>query len=529
VLRNLPKSRYAGLTIIMSNGSRFDKIYLLSGEAGILLNEFLFPELNYMMCDIRVMEDESPFLLETKCVLLLGEAAMLKWAPETVGNVLNEMRGSPLVCKGLPAIASYFPQDCCDPKNHEANLNEDSKNYTGDDSLLEGDEEDEGDVKRFSKTKRSNYAFWLRKDIQKVKLLLRDFKYNLEGPTYRNYPSAEDAIEVLTNTKVKYFYFDMETDYEEQNLLCFSFSFDGRTIYNVPVLDNNYKPAYTSIPQIIRALAIAIRDNIIVAHNGACFDFFVLGFKYNIPVRKCYDTMLAQHRCYPDVEKSLGHCVSLWTWEKFHKDSDSRSYQTREHMTQKMKYCGKDVYTMYLVHQAIEKHASKTPGLRESIDLANQCIVPYLCATIQGMMYSEQERAAIVKEADRRMMQYVRIIKILIGEEGMHEVRGGKREGQVSLMPGSSTQCVQYFHTILEYPVLFTSPKTGKPGLGAKLMYRLALKYPENPVFMFILAFRAYKEEHKKLKFIPWRNDDGSVFEPPVENKPHEMFPQLVD
>src|SRR5690349_11848764 len=95
MLRNKPRVRYCGLTIIMSNQSRFDTVNLLSAGGGHVINDYcLRPEFNMMMCDVRLTEDKSPFLPETKCLLLLGETAMHDWLPETRGNTLNEMRGS---------------------------------------------------------------------------------------------------------------------------------------------------------------------------------------------------------------------------------------------------------------------------------------------------------------------------------------------------------------------------------------------------------------------------------------------------
>ena len=480
--RNIPYGKYSGLTIVLNNPSRFDTVRLLQGSSGILVNEALSPVCSLMQCDVRVMECMVPLLPDTKCVLLLGEQTMHAWCPEeTKDNTLNEMRGSVLQYKGIPAIASYFPQDACDMKNWESTLNENSKDFVADDELSE-DSEDEGDVKRFSPTKRSNYAFWLRADIWKVKQILQDkmgwsrIKGLICGPkpSYHLSPPAQEVVQVLRGTKNSFFYFDMETDYEEQNLLCFSFSFDGVNIYCVPILDGNYHPAYSAYHLILRALAVAIRDNIIVAHNGAAFDFFVLGFKYRIPVHRCYDTMLAQHRCFPCIEKSLGHCTSYWTWEKFHKDTDSRAYFTQEHVKQKLKYCGADVYTMVLIHREIEKFSETIPGLESSIKCANDSIVPYLCMTIQGIAFDDEDRQRQIRENDRLMMQYCRMINLLIGLEGLVEIRSYLK-GKPKLFPGSNKQCCAYFHLILGYPVLFKSPQTGDPSLGKKIMYRLAM------------------------------------------------------
>jgi len=518
MLRNKPKSRYNGLTVIMSNPSRFDHVYLLSANGGVLFNDCLQPEYNQMMCDVRVMEDKTPFIEGTKCILLLGEHAMKEWCPESCGNTLNELRGSLLTVKGLPAIASYFPQDACDMKNWEQQHNEDSKEFEGDTEIPLGDEDDEGDVKRLSPTKRSNYAFWLEKDIEKCKQILHGLQSTrtVQEAHYHIYPTAEEVIYQLTTNKNGYFYFDMETDYEEQNLLCFAFSFDGVNIYSVPILDCNYRPAYSVYHHILRALAIAIRDNIIVAHNGAGFDFFVLAYKYHIPVNKCYDTMLAMHRCYPSIEKSLGHCTSLWTWEKFHKDSDSHSYFTREHMTQKLKYCGKDVYTMVLIKQAIDKYAKTIPGLEDSIKCANDSIVPYLLMSLQGIAYDEEARKLITNENDKLMMQYIRMMNLLVGDQGLAEIKSYVKSFKGNFT-ASNKQCCAYFHDILGYPVLFRSPQSGLPSLGKKIMYRLAMKYPDNAVIAVLLKYRKVQKETSALKFIPWRNPDMSIHIPVIE------------
>jgi hypothetical protein len=522
VLRNKPKCGYSGLTIVLSNPSRFDKLRLLTANGGSLFNDYcLRPELNSMMCDVRLLGETEPLLPNTKCLLLLGEAAMLQFLPrETISNTLNEMRGSLFNYKGIPTICSYLPQDAADNfKNYEASLNPLSNDYSPDDTLSDSEEE-EGDVKVFGRTKRSNFAFWLKRDVWKCKQILAGYspsslaaensgRYTkTEPPIYRIYPPAEEVINVLRTHKNEHFYFDMETDYEEQNLQCFAFCFEGGPIYSVPVLDFNYHHAYTAIHYILRALAVAIRDNTIVAHNGATFDFLVLAHKYHIPVDKCYDTMIAMHRCFPDIEKSLGHCVSYWTWEKFHKDEDSQGYRTQEQMMDRLKYCGKDVYTMYLIKQEMDKYIKTIPGLQHSVDSAMNCIRPYLTSTLQGIKTDEKKVQNKIQENDRLMVQYNRMIELLIGPIGLADIRGGKKK--LSMFAGSNKQCVIYFHDLLGYPVVARGKpdkKTGQrnPSLGKKALYRLALKH-ENPIITLICAYRGVSKETSRLRFTPWIN-----------------------
>lgn len=457
------------------------------------------------------MEDTTPLLEGTKCILLLGESAMYRYLPETITSSLGAERGSLYYYKSIPTIASFFPQDAVDAKAYEQSLNPLSKDYAPEDSSSD-DEDDEGDVKAFGKTRRSNYAFWIRADVRKCKAILQGFKPPTQQPTYKIYPPSSEVIDVLNSYENKFFYFDMETDYEEQNFQCFSFSFDGNVVWSVPVLDFSYKPAYHNYYLILRALCNAIYKNTIVAHNGATFDFFVLGHKYHIPIVRAYDTMIAMHRCFPDIEKSLGHCTSYWTWEKFHKNEDSVAYRTHQQMMDRMRYCGKDVYTMYLVKQAIDSYAKTIPGLERSINDAMSCIRPYLTSTLQGVKCDEQKIASMVSENDGLMYQYNRMIELLIGPDGLKACKAAIK-GKAKLFAGSNKQCCEYFHELLKYPVVARSPKTGDPSVGKKALYKLALKHPDNPVISLICAYRATQKETSRLRFLPWINTNENLQE----------------
>lgn len=515
-----PALKYCGLTVILSNLSRFDNVSvdsygkirgcLLTANGGTLFNCYcLQPEFNIMQCEVRLADDESALLSDTKCILLLGEYALHKWIPQSRNNTLNELRGTLFKINSIPTIASYFPQDAADAKNYEAQFNEQSKDFGEED----GEGGEDGDEKNHSITKRSNYSFWLKADTRKCKDIINDRLPIILKPTYNIFPSAIDVINTLKETKGKFLYFDIETDYEEQNLLCFSFNFqDSSDVYSIPILDSTYRVAYMNNSRIICALSVAIRDNTLVAHNGAGFDFLVLAMKYRIPIYKCYDTMISMHRCFPDIEKSLGHCTSYWTWEPFHKDTDSRAYTTREHMMTKLQYCAKDVWTMKLIHEAITAYAKTIPGLPESIQCGMDSIVPYLASTLQGIRYSQEKLDKVKNENDRLMTQYLRIISLLIGSSGMEDIRrNATKGGKEGAFPSSNSRCCYYFHELLDYPVVARSPKTGKPSLGKKAMYKLALKFPENPVITFTLLFRQIQKEYSTLKFNPWRDDDNKI------------------
>lgn len=483
MLRHAPKLPYKGLTIVLSNPSRFDRSELISATGGWFFNkECLAPHLNRLQCDIRLAEDRSAFLPNTKAILLLGGKALHLW---TGLDSLQEIRGTPLNIGGIPAIASFTPQDCCDMVDYESRLNPLAKNE--DDNEYE-DEDEEGNEKRHGRTKRSNYRFWLKKDTHKLIRILENGLPSSIPVNYHIYPEFETVLQLLKSTKGKCFYIDIETD-PDLNMKCMGFSFGLPDVYVIPFFTHEYKPAYASVASLLAAIAIAMRDNETVAHNGAQFDFLVMMARYKLAIgRKVYDTMIANHRCFPLVEKSLAHGISLWTFEPFHKDEIASNYRTHEDMERLMKYCGKDIYTMILIKTAIDKYALTIPGLPESITQANASIRPYLTTTLFGIKFDEEQRQTILKNNDRLATQYLRIMNVLTGPKVKPLI--------------SNKKCCEYFHELLDYKVVARSKKTKKPNLGETSLLKLKLKN-ENPVIDLLIAYRGKIKESGSLKFTP--------------------------
>lgn len=516
-LRHQPKANYSGLTIVMSNPSRFDKLTLLSGTGGnYFSNECLYPHANRYQCDIRLLEDTTSILPNTKCILALGEAAQQSLCK--VSTDLFEQRGSPLLYNSsIPTISSFLPQDSIDVKDYESEFN-----IALQGSDVEHGSEDDAEngnplssKRRHGITKRSNYAFWLQKDTEKCfRIIQNGGRLPIpEGiaPRYHIYPASDDIISLLCGTKNAFLYFDIETD-ANLNITCFAFSFGLPNIYVVPCIDWTYQWAYSALPKIFQALQIALLANTTVAHNGAGFDFYVLAFKYKIAIgRKVYDTMYAQSRIYPEVEKSLGHCISLpWMFEPYHKNEGNFAYRTQQQAMELWRYCGKDVSSLIYLKKAQDEYAKSRTGLRESIDSVNSYVRPYLICQLQGIHYRQDLLADTMDTNDRLCNQYLRILDILVGKDSMRKIRRKSKAG----MPSSNAQCVEYFHNMLLYPVQKFSTKTKKPMLGKTLMYKLKLKFPKQAVIDVILAYRLLAKESGSLKFLPWKDSNKQT--PPI-------------
>lgn len=493
----------------MANPSRFDLEHheLLSATGGWFFRSecLAAAKSNIMRVEVRLKEDQSPYLPGTKAVLVLGADAYDALLGRDRTNSLGEVRGSVFMHKGIPHIPSYLPQDTQDIKDYESEHN----------TLLANVDRSEpettlksirADKRRHGVTSRANWRFFLKLDTKKAVAIAKnggvvpppDFL-----PEYRLYPGFDEILDVLHTKKDCDMYVDIETDSNYQ-VKCVGLSFNENPIYVIPLIDWNYNHAYPALHQLLRGLAISFRDNRVIAHNGSSFDWIVLAWKYGIPFpRRPYDTMLASHRCYPEIEKSLGHCTSIWTYEPFHKDEGTGAYQTAEQARQLWQYCGKDIYTMMLIHRAIDRYAATIPGLTASIQQANDSIRSYMLMTLMGLHYKQEKLNAIMHENDALMMQYLRCIDLLIGEEAVSRLRKKSKSG----MPGSNAQCCEYFHEMLDYPVVQRSKKTGGSSLAKKAMYLLRLKH-DNPVIDFILAYRELAKESGSLKFTPWRTHE---------------------
>jgi len=487
VLSQPPKFDYNGLTIILSGSNRFEKRQLLQGSGAYFFNtECLMPETNIYCCDVRLIDDKRKLLPKTKIVFLLGQRAFHIYTGRV--ETLDEARGSPYIINGIPCISSFSYQDAIDPQNFEAKFNKEE---------IEDEYEEERDSyigeKSRNKTSRENYRFWLKADTKKVLRILEN-NGNIPlpsfSPEYHIYPPSKTIIETLEKEKGQDLYIDIETDIESLDIRCFAFNFgNSNNIYVVPVLDIEYKPAYEEIPQIFRALYMAFYGNTVIAHNGAVFDFFIFAYKYKISIGKnCFDTLISNHRIFPTVEKSLGHCISYWLYLPYHKSEAAHGYNNLSQAEQLWKYCSKDVYTMRLVKEAQLKYASNDPGLLSSIDQAMKSIRPYLIMSLLGMKFNEEKRQQWINESDRLMMQYMRIISILTGPK-------------VEMLI-SNKKCTKYFHDLLGYPIVKRT-KTGASSLSADALLKLKLRH-ENPVIDFLIKYREKQKETGTLNWKTW-------------------------
>ena len=459
-----PTMSYNGLTIVLEKASRFDDACLLSGYAG----DYVRSALNPLRVDDAVVEVASSHrrvLPRTKVILHLGDTRRLP-----SGVSLMQQRGAPWLEDGVINIATFFPQDAIDRKNYFDSEDE--------------DEDDPGNVKSTGgATRRKNWRFWLRKDCQKAARLAQAEGLVTNKCSYVLNPMLDTALRAL-DRRDQTLYLDIETTMDLR-LTCFGFAWDASEVYSIPVLDYTglYYHDTLGTCRLLRALALAMARNEVVIHN-ASFDLFVLFFRHKLPIpARVFDTLLAHHRCFPEVEKSLGHCLSLYTDQPYHKNEGVFDPHNRYQQGLLLSYNAKDVESLALLKPQIEATAAKLEA-SESVAQANASLRPYLTASCQGLYYKEDKVKEVIVKNSAKVDQLNRCLGIMVGHE---------------LNANSWQQVGRYLYEEKGYEKLGSKEDSAT---DEKNLLQLALKH-NNPVIKYILRIRALKKERGTFKFTP--------------------------
>ena len=475
-----PLTTYCGLTIVLDRPSRFDtkSRRLLSGYAGADFDNWLVLDVAHGVhrgnCEVRTMDETRPLLPGTRCILALGEGALRIYKQDVT---LGEQRGSPFTVGDKIVVASYGLQDAYDRKEM----------FTDDDSDS-GDEADAGDsdIKTtHGATQRKNWRFWLRQDVRKAVRIARCGITLPKEPTYHFYPSPNEVIERLGSVRDGTLYFDIETCYNHQ-LTCIGFAFDANEVWVVPMVQTHLTPwAYyydeVTTARILRALLFAIRRNTTVVWN-CMYDLLVLAWRYHLPVGgRVFDGMLAHNRCYIEVEKSLGHGISLYTDLPYHKNEGVFEPRTALGTDSLYRYNGKDVFALTQLKPAIEARAALL-GASESVELANRMVYPYLTQTLQGMRVDNEKIAARV-DVNQRMQRQIR-----------ERILPRLTERTLEFNPNSWKQVSDYLYGEIGLPKPKDDPTNEKTLLAHQLRGYI-------PAIDAILAYRQLGKETGKLRF----------------------------
>lgn len=498
--------RYSGITLELEHPGRFDKKQLCDGSSSYVLADATKPlGISRYTLDIRTRAETRPYLPGTKVVVLAGASQLNKLGYNE--NRINTLRGAPFLVDGIIYLPTYHPQQAADRKDYEKSFNpyllaRDGSGVGDEDSgEEETDEAADINVKDIGKTSRRNFRFWFISDISKAYDIAKS-GYRPNTVQYKlHQPSAAIIAELHAagTPGREEFFFDIECERESGRITCFAFSYDEHTIWSVPIL-NYDKELYYELDAtcaIFRALAAAFAQCRRVVLHNAQFDLFILLWRYHIPPPKqrvIYDTMLGQARSNVDIEKSLGHCISLHTHQPYHKDEGAVNPSNAEQYKQYLLYNCKDVEGTALVYRGQQRVAALDAGLAASITQANSLVRPMLLKSFRGLKLDSEQLCQKIDHLNKR--------GTWITENILAPLAGGPINSK------SPQQVADLLYTKFELPKS-TDPTISLTGKGA--LYKLALKYPL-PILPFLHQARRSFREAGHLSSKLWRTSHTTCY-----------------
>lgn len=479
-------------TIVLSNPSRFDKENekLLSGKAGawmryILLGKQLSEECNIIECSNGILKLPP----STKYCLLLGEQAGRLVLQEDFKG-LNSNRGTIFKRGDITYQLTYQPQDAFDIKSDYEELNK--SYYAAESSDEDENSSEEANEKDSTVTKRRNWKGWVTLDVGKFLTYIKEPSID---PAYsvKIRPALDEVIELLSTDEKLFVDIESDIDTDELTVIGLGFLPSGK-VFTIPIYDykNNLCYSIEDIARLYRALYLRFQKDVAVIAHNAMFDFFFLAAFYHIPPPKnIEDTMLIQHRIYPELEKSLGHCISRWTNLPYHKDEGIFNPNNSNQQDTFWKYNAKDVVATMAVYTKQQKFLSISKGHAASAKQVNSSIRAYINNALLGIEVDTDGITKVVADSSVAMEQYQRVINTLVGED-------------VKLLPSSSQSCAKYFHDILTYKVKKFN-ESGKPSVDEGSLWKIKLDHPLNIVIDFALRYRETQKVSSVGKVKLWQ------------------------
>lgn len=465
------------LTIIYGGLSRYDEANERKPFAGLpgefFMNNTFLGALKPTTVDIRVTGTADmgrPWLPGSR-FLLLGADALTALGMD---NNLPKQRGLILTSPVYtPAVATFHPIDCWDLRSH------------WNDS---GDEDDEkAESKDVGPTSRPNYAHWAFLDYERL--------ITAPWPLPSQYssspiiaPPAKVVINFLNSIANTHAVLDIETRRQDHSLDCIGVRAFNSTLV-IPFYRHNNVLFYstTETAAIYRAFySLFSRKSVTIAGHNLGFDLAVLCFKYGLPLpAHLYDTMLAMHREYPQLEKSLSHALSRYTWATRNHKADSAPNNSEDNFGRLMQYNANDVYWTEIIYNEQHRRHSVDNSLGLTVLEANRTLRTTLLMSLTGLRIDTVERDRQIQLELMAAREYIRCLRILTGNPQFN--------------PDSPKQVSEYFYGALRYPIEDTT-ETGAPATGTKALYKLHLKQP-NPVIPLIISAREATTAAGLLKF----------------------------
>jgi DNA polymerase I-like protein with 3'-5' exonuclease and polymerase domains len=207
--------------------------------------------------------------------------------------------------------------------------------------------------------------------------------------------------------------FDIESSLAE--MTCIGFAKSPTLAYVIPLVKlpmDKFVPCIRVIDRILRS---KVRK---IAQNGN-FDLTYLGYHYHIKVENFWwDTMLAQHSCFPNLPKDLGTVSSICTNQAYWKDDGKVWAMPYDQINWKQffEYNGKDCANLLTIQETQEQLIALR-DTQSTFDREMALCKPLIAMELDGIAINQPKVAELKAETGDLIRRWQLFLDTLLGDE----------------------------------------------------------------------------------------------------------------
>lgn len=248
-------------------------------------------------------------------------------------------------------------------------------------------------------------AFLLRGNFGLIPIFCSDLKKVLRESFTRDLVYPERNIEVIRNPRQAVELLE-DLSRSKRPLACDIETYKSvLTAYGIADSKESAFSLHSKIlklPFVLRALCKFSKSPAKKIFHNALFDAMYMLYFYKIPTENIFfDTMFAQHTCYPMYKKSLGFCASIYSNEPYWKDERKKDSNPAGKDALYI-YNGKDCCLTYEIYEVLQREL-KEMGLERAFELRMKMLYPALAMMYNGFAFNKEAQKEFLEKHNKEL------------------------------------------------------------------------------------------------------------------------------
>lgn len=282
------------------------------------------------------------------------------------------------------------------------------------------------------------------------------FTSDIDESTVEGWINNDCSLNEHSSVDVAY---DIETSFG--SITCVSLAFSPTDSMSIPTT-KKYWGSTLRLKDVIKQIQWVLTDNtgLKIAQN-ASFDIQYLMRLFNIlPSKPWFDTMIAQHSCYSEMQKSLAFLTSIYTNEPYYKD-DLKVWNADMTDNHKLwNYNARDSAVTFEIKNALDIEMDSL-GVRHTYNFMMDLLEPLLFMMLKGVRIDTDKKQEYRDKLIPQLEEKIAHIQTTYGD----------------VNPNSPKQVAALIDRLGLTPII--NRKTGKPTTNRKALTKLSAKSPE--------------------------------------------------